>query len=175
MEGAEDSPWTHCWKACHTPAPLPTPELGAGQRARPRPRGAELERRCPKSSSGRGRLGRLGRRREADPGNPPPPGSVPRRSPWKRPEGGGSCVGDAGRVRGPGSQAGQCRPAPRAREVSCATRAEAEGREGKGRGPVGRARTEVSAGLEAAGSLGSLGERDRQSGHRARSTCSQVF
>lgn len=149
------------WRACHIPRPAP--HSGAGHRAASEARATGCRARVGSTailltvaqrprSPGEGGTGDETRGRSVK-----RPESAPRRSRRKRPEGGGSCVGDAGRVRGPGSRDGQRRPAPRAREVSCAARAEAEGREEKGQGTFGGARTEASAGLVAAASLGEPG------------------
>lgn len=128
VEGAEDPPWTHSVESLSHPPPR-----------------SPLWSRAQGSERGPGHGVQGSRRQHSNPTDGRPaaevawggwngsvkrPESAPRRSRRKQPEGGGSCVGDAGRVRGPGSRDGQRRPAPRAREVSCAARAEAEGREG---------------------------------------------
>lgn len=161
VEGAEDPPWTHSVESLSHPPPRSPlwsraqgSERGPGHGCRARVGSTAILLTVAQRprSPGEGGTGDETRGRSVK-----RPESAPRRSRRKRPEGGGSCVGDAGRVRGPGSRDGQRRPAPRAREVSCAARAEAEGREEKGQGTFGGARTEASAGLVAAASLGEPG------------------
>lgn len=161
VEGAEDPPWTHSVESLSHPPPR-SPLWSRAQGSERGPghgvQGSRRQHSNPTDGPQRPRSpGEGGTGDETRGRSVKRPESAPRRSRRKRPEGGGSCVGDAGRVRGPGSRDGQRRPAPRAREVSCAARAEAEGREEKGQGTFGGARTEASAGLVAAASLGEPG------------------